>query len=191
MRRVERLFIPGDNSVPSDPAFNCKGTLPGQLGYFGGGYGTEGSPGMFAGGPMAYRFSDCTDGLSNTFLLGENAHQIPSPSSIHQLPYERGHHERPSELDHSRVRQVSPAPLEATRRTRTTASRAAGFNSLHPGGVNMALSDGSVLFVNDTIDYRVWNLWAIGRTGKSSAPINRERGAEAKALKQWHVDYSF
>ena len=64
-------FIPGDNSVPGDPAFNCKGTSPGQLGYFGGGYGTEGSPGMFAAGPVAYRFSDCRDGLSCTFLLGE------------------------------------------------------------------------------------------------------------------------
>jgi prepilin-type processing-associated H-X9-DG protein len=33
-----------------------------------------------------------------------------------------------------------------------------GFNSLHPGGVNMAFSDGGIAFVNDSVDYRVWNL---------------------------------
>jgi prepilin-type processing-associated H-X9-DG protein len=32
-----------------------------------------------------------------------------------------------------------------------------GFNSLHPGGLNMAMTDGSVTFIPETIDYRVWN----------------------------------
>ena len=33
-----------------------------------------------------------------------------------------------------------------------------GFSSLHPGGMNMAMTDGSVTFINETIDYRAWNL---------------------------------
>ena len=33
--------------------------------------GSRGAPGMFAGGPVAYRFRDCEDGLSKTFLAGE------------------------------------------------------------------------------------------------------------------------
>jgi prepilin-type processing-associated H-X9-DG protein len=33
-------------------------------------------------------------------------------------------------------------------------------NSFHPGGVNLALADGSVRFVKDTVDLKTW--WAIG-----------------------------
>jgi prepilin-type processing-associated H-X9-DG protein len=36
--------------------------------------------------------------------------------------------------------------------------RGYGFNSVHSGGLNMALADGSVLFINEAIDYRTWNL---------------------------------
>jgi prepilin-type processing-associated H-X9-DG protein len=32
--------------------------------------------------------------------------------------------------------------------------------SAHPGGVNVALTDGSVRFVKDTIDWGIW--WALG-----------------------------
>jgi prepilin-type processing-associated H-X9-DG protein len=33
-------------------------------------------------------------------------------------------------------------------------------NSLHPGGVNMCLADGSVRFVKDTVALSAW--WALG-----------------------------
>jgi prepilin-type processing-associated H-X9-DG protein len=33
-------------------------------------------------------------------------------------------------------------------------------NSNHPGGVNVAMSDGSVKFVKATVDERIW--WALG-----------------------------
>jgi prepilin-type processing-associated H-X9-DG protein len=34
---------------------------------------------------------------------------------------------------------------------------ACGFKSRHPGGAHFALADGSVRFVSETIDYRVYN----------------------------------
>ncbi len=33
-------------------------------------------------------------------------------------------------------------------------------NSNHPGGVNMAMGDGSVRYIKDTINYQTW--WALG-----------------------------
>jgi prepilin-type processing-associated H-X9-DG protein len=33
-----------------------------------------------------------------------------------------------------------------------------GFKSLHPGGAHMLMADGSVHFVNQTIDYYSWNM---------------------------------
>lgn len=37
---------------------------------------------------------------------------------------------------------------------------AGGANSLHPGGVNVAMTDGSVRFVKSTIGMPTW--WALG-----------------------------
>ena len=31
-----------------------------------------------------------------------------------------------------------------------------GYKSDHSGGLNMAMADGSVTFINETINYRVW-----------------------------------
>jgi prepilin-type processing-associated H-X9-DG protein len=31
-----------------------------------------------------------------------------------------------------------------------------GFKSEHPGGLHMAMADGGVRFIEDTIDYRTW-----------------------------------
>jgi len=44
----------------------------------------------------------------------------------------------------------SPAPMNEARYTY-------GFKSLHPGGVNFAMGDGSVHFIYETIDYVLIN----------------------------------
>lgn len=43
--------------------------------------------------------------------------------------------------------------------------------SLHPGGVNLAMADGSVRFVTEQVDYLVW--WAVGsRNGHEPIPLD-------------------
>jgi prepilin-type processing-associated H-X9-DG protein len=41
--------------------------------------------------------------------------------------------------------------------------------SLHPGGVNLLLADGSVQFVTDTVDVAIWNALSTRKGGESIA----------------------
>jgi prepilin-type processing-associated H-X9-DG protein len=138
--------------LPGDTSYNCKSQS--------GGWSTYGAPGMFAGGPIAYKFADCKDGLSNTLLLGET------------LPRYHCHRAYINSLMDVATTNVAPnagipylgrcfiagpGPQNATDEN-FCEPLMAGFDSLHPGGVNMAFSDGSVVFINDSIDYRAWNL---------------------------------
>jgi hypothetical protein len=50
-----------------------------------------------------------------------------------------------------------PDPWDATAPAECDESMA-GFKSKHPGGLNMALGDGSITFINETIAYRTWVL---------------------------------
>ncbi len=72
------------------------------------------------------RFGDFTDGSSNTLLLVESAN-----SGIHWM--------EPRDLH---VGQMAPTINPAARQ---------GISSLHPGGANAAVADGSVRFLPDTV----------------------------------------
>ena len=144
----------GDSScaIPAmEPNFNCKRWI-----------GEEGTsliwdnegPGMFTMGRIARRFSAITDGLTNTFLLGESlpiyssfrmyfvSHfhvgSVNSPPNYHKAyPYCRSRDQR----------MPQPPPCHAYM---------AAFMSEHPGGVNMAMADGSIHFIGENIEYFVW-----------------------------------
>jgi prepilin-type N-terminal cleavage/methylation domain-containing protein/prepilin-type processing-associated H-X9-DG protein len=107
-----------------------------------------GAPGMFAAGREAYAFDDCRDGLSNTFLVGE---VLPSLSLHHMLfhsHYNVGSMHYPP--NYHRVRGVANGPYTPG------VGAGLGFKSVHPGGLHMAMADGSVQFVNETLDYTTW-----------------------------------
>lgn len=138
-------FIPA-----MSPNINCMGTGTG-------GMDNEGAPGMFAGGPVAYGLRDCRDGTSSTFLLGEtltihHPHRAYFNSIFgiattnlppnHVIPY---------------MEECPPAPNVPSSKRDWCEVRAAGFDSKHPGGLHMAMVDGSVQYIVETIDYRVWN----------------------------------
>jgi prepilin-type N-terminal cleavage/methylation domain-containing protein/prepilin-type processing-associated H-X9-DG protein len=146
---VDKCQIPTQN-LAGDANYNCKSQQ--------GGWGTYGAPGMFAGGPIAYKFADCKDGLSNTLLLGET------------LPRYHPHRAYVNSLMDVATTNVAPncgipylgrciiIPSMSSADANFCEPLFAGFDSLHPGGVNMAFGDGSAIFINDSIDYRVWNL---------------------------------
>jgi prepilin-type N-terminal cleavage/methylation domain-containing protein/prepilin-type processing-associated H-X9-DG protein len=147
-----------------DASLNCQAVQGGRQCY--------GAPGFFApGSGIAYRFSDCRDGLSNTFLFGE---QLPSygfhllyfhshltaattnvPPNYHHVPWPAGC-----------LNGDMASPLAGL----ACDQYMSGFKSDHTGGLNMAMADGGIQFINETIDYRTWVCLSARSDGYPVAP---------------------
>jgi len=100
------------------------------------------------GRDSARRFPEITDGLSNTFLLGEVIHYaFPWDPTLY------GHWDPPSRtacctltLARHGNRALNPGF------SGTQDERREGFSSLHVGGAHFAMCDGSVRFISENID---------------------------------------
>lgn len=99
-------------------------------------------------GGRGVALKDATDGLSKTFLVGERA-------STHQAAYWAGVGYVFSEAADSTPKAVGRTflfklncPLLGNDRYYSA------FSSLHPGGGNFVFGDGSVRFIQDSIDFR-------------------------------------
>jgi prepilin-type N-terminal cleavage/methylation domain-containing protein/prepilin-type processing-associated H-X9-DG protein len=162
--RNENIGVNWGNTTPPDPTApyyqNCNGD-PGD--------------GMF-GWQCAFRVSAVTDGLSNTFLFGEVSRFIdepPSPFSIGNVTIEFQDDYSPNVGHPTSGAFVIPrlnAPPDKTGSvyaacfagvqfppdwiTHTACLNLGqyGFRSLHPGGANFAMGDGSVKFIKNSIN---------------------------------------
>jgi prepilin-type processing-associated H-X9-DG protein len=101
--------------------------------------------GMFGRYPRSIRFADVTDGLSNTLMVGESI-----PSHCHWL----------SAFSPIFSFTSTNIPLNTMEEGDAAGSnywRTCGFKSVHPGGVNFLMGDGSVTFIAETIDFQLFN----------------------------------
>ena len=102
-------------------------------------------PGMICRWPRAVEFREVTDGLSKTFLVGEtlpehccfngayvNNFQVTSTNIVLNL-------------------------LVSDNRDGDDYDIACGFKSMHPGGAQFVMGDGSVHFISESIDYKLYN----------------------------------
>jgi prepilin-type N-terminal cleavage/methylation domain-containing protein/prepilin-type processing-associated H-X9-DG protein len=106
--------------------------------------------GMFCRRHLGVKFKQATDGLSHTFLAGETlpTHWIWNCVFCDNFAVSTTH------IPLNNMEQCpSPACAADTLYWRTS-----GFKSLHPGGANFVLSDGSVQFIPETIDYYTYNM---------------------------------
>ena len=85
-----------------------------------------------------------TDGLSNTFLAGETlpGHWVWNCAFCDNFPVSSTH---------------IPLNTMLSEETPINYWVISGFKSMHPGGANFVMCDGSVHFVQETIDYFVYN----------------------------------
>ena len=121
------------------------GVYPNGNSYPAGSYPAGSTVGMFGRYHDAVRFADVRDGLSNTIMNGEtlpgqcifisafadNFNVSPTTIPINTMVSDRGQGDLWWETS--------------------------GFKSLHPGGANFAMGDGSVHFFNESIDFPLYN----------------------------------
>ena len=120
--------------------WNC-GTNPSPDGV----YPPGSSVGMFGRYHNAFRFEDVGDGLSNTLMMGESLPRQCDFLCAYCTNFTTFRTGIP--INHM------TEPGEGSGDWR----RACGFKSLHPGGANFAYGDGSVHFISESLDFRIYN----------------------------------
>jgi hypothetical protein len=121
-----------------------------------GGINGEG-PGMFFRWARGVGFKEVTDGLSHTILLGET---LPT-QNIHATAFTRnmsiGLTNVPINTMATKAQTPQTTMDDGTLHAINPLTKLMGYKSLHPGGAQFCLSDGSVRMVRQNIDFVVYN----------------------------------
>jgi prepilin-type N-terminal cleavage/methylation domain-containing protein len=143
-------FCPNGNADPSN--YCCQGNNFGTMSTAesanpGGGHSyPEGNGvGMFMRYHNATRFESVTDGLSNTLLVGET---LPR-DCIFVSAFAVNFNVSPTTIPINTMENDGGQP--------TNWWRTCGFKSQHPGGATFALGDGSIHFLSEAIDFKLYN----------------------------------
>jgi prepilin-type N-terminal cleavage/methylation domain-containing protein len=120
---------------------------------------TENDIGMFRRHPQLIRFRQVTDGLANTIMVGET---LPA-----ECEYNGAYN-----ANYPMVSITVPLNIIKDYAGPSDYARSCGYKSLHPSGAHLMMGDGSVHFVRETIDYRLYcNLGT--RAGGEKASITQ------------------
>ena len=133
------------NQSPSAGNYCCQGYSFGSIPSPDGSIPAGTFAGMFCRCTVGIRFAQVTDGLSNTLMCGET------------LPGDCGFNGAYAP-NFPVATTITPLNImEADNGDTTLYPRTCGFKSLHPGGANFVAGDGSVHFLSQNIDYRLYN----------------------------------
>ncbi|MGD9126568.1 MAG: DUF1559 domain-containing protein [Planctomycetia bacterium] len=138
-----------DHATPSPSNYCCQGYHLGTV-HAPSEPSLQAFAGIFGRSRAAIRFRDVTDGLTQTIMAGETipSHQIWNGVFVINFPL------APTNIPINKM--VSDDGQHGGHVVKKWASTS-GYKSYHPGGAHLMMGDGSVHFVPDTIDYRLYN----------------------------------
>lgn len=99
------------------------------------------------------RLRDVTDGLSQTLMLGERVSQVSDPGV---QPFTAAWLGLVSEIDTYVFTATPHVEADALHRVNLSLTSPGNFSSRHPGGAYFALGDGSIRFLNEMMDNRLY-----------------------------------
>jgi len=136
-------YCPANNGAPANTpnpkSYCCQG----------GGYGTnpqDSSTGMFGRSNGIRKFKQVTDGLSHTFLVGE----VLPEQCFYQSAYAPNFALAGTEIPLNLFTACKQVGQECHQKY-------CGFKSPHPGGAHFVMVDASAQFIQEAIDYEVYN----------------------------------
>ncbi|WP_437206660.1 DUF1559 family PulG-like putative transporter [Planctomicrobium sp. SH664] len=102
-------------------------------------------------------FRDCTDGLTNTFLMGEISSPVATNRSGHWRAWTRGSNKASSNHSSCSHKNVTVG-IERFSGQATSGPRFndTPFGSQHTGGTHFLMGDGSVRFVSENVDFTTY-----------------------------------
>lgn len=116
------------------------------------GSGSGDFPAMFRRWAGGVSFATVRDGLSNTIMLGETlpAHSVFNGAYMQNFPGCATHIPLNNMISDDGIDSAGTSGVANWQHT-------TGFKSIHPGGAHFAMGDGSVHFISETIDYKLFN----------------------------------
>ena len=119
---------------------------------------------MFGRNPWKRKFTQVTDGLSHTFLIGESLPEQCNYHGAYAPNFSLAGTSIPLNLSDDACARCTTFPCPDCHQI------ACGFKSADPGGAHFAMVDASVHFVPETIDYRLYNELGSSRGEAISPP---------------------
>jgi hypothetical protein len=136
-------FCPA-GATPAEDNYCCQGWSFGASANVALGIPAGTFAGMFGRHPKSIRLAEVSDGLSNTFMVGETlpTHCVWQSVFVPNFPLSG---------------TMIPLGTMESAATNVNPGRVCGYKSLHANGASFVMGDGSVKFVSRTIDYRLYN----------------------------------
>ena len=137
-----------DDKTPDKDNYCCQGKN----------YGQDGDgPGMFYRWPISVTIDEVRDGTTNTIMLGET---LPE-QTIHNMAFCANMPLGQTNIPMNRFTPQDDMPVvgasDSANHGTNPYFETLGFKSRHPGGAMFALGDGSVRFMNEIVDFQLYN----------------------------------